>query len=62
MAVRLSYIKYAWCIKVNHIPLIFLEREMFQTKLLEKITTHFWFIKSFFPKIVPFMRYYFFKF
>jgi hypothetical protein len=33
----------------------FLEREMFQTQVVEKIQTHILFSKVF-PKIVPFMR------
>ena len=35
---------------------IFLEWEMFQTKIVEKIKTHFMFNNFFFPKIVLFMR------
>jgi hypothetical protein len=34
----------------------FLEWEIFQTQVAEKIKTHFM-IRNFFPKIVPFMRY-----
>ena len=34
----------------------FLELEMFQTKVLQKIKTHFVFNSFFFPKIVPIMR------
>jgi len=34
----------------------FLEREMFQTGIVEKIKTHFVFSKLFPPKIVPCMR------
>jgi hypothetical protein len=33
-----------------------LEWEMFQTKVLDKIRTHFFMSHSFSPKIVPFMR------
>jgi len=33
-----------------------LEREMIQTKTVDKIKPHFMFSKLFFPKILPFMR------
>jgi len=34
----------------------FLQREIFRTKVVEKIKTHFLYSITFFPKIVPFMR------
>jgi hypothetical protein len=34
-----------------------LEWEMFQVKVVEKIKTHILYSVTFFPKIVPFMRY-----
>jgi len=38
-----------------HLAQFFAEREMFQTKVVEKIKTHFMFSNSF-PKIVPSMK------
>jgi hypothetical protein len=35
---------------------LFLESEIFQTKFAEKIKTHIFMFKNFFPKIVSFMR------
>jgi len=37
-------------------PELFLEWEMFQIKVVDKIGTHFM-VKNVFPKILPFMRY-----
>jgi hypothetical protein len=37
-------------------PEFFLEREMFQTKVVEKVETHILYSVTFFPKIVPLMR------
>jgi len=38
----------------SHLAQFFLEREMFDTKVLEKIKTQFMSNNSLFPKIVPF--------
>jgi len=41
---------------LSRLAQFFLELEMFQTKVVEKIKTHILCSITFFPKIVPFMR------
>ena len=40
---------------LSYLAQLFLERKIFQTKIVEKIVTHFVF-NNFFSKIVPFVR------
>ena len=41
---------------LSYLAQLFLEREMFRTKVVQKIKTHFMFNNFFFYKIMTFMR------
>jgi hypothetical protein len=42
---------------LSYLIQFFLALEMFQTKVVEKLETHILYSITFFPKIMPFMRY-----
>jgi len=42
---------------LSYLAHFFLEREMFETNLAEKIKTHILYLLTFSSKIMPFMRY-----